>query len=372
VKFEAVFRHAGRRFCVGLFVLAMMLASAVNASAADRQPLICFGNEPSWRLDLTTPDRASFSTPDTAAVDYVGSATGLPPRQESIWRGQAVRPGGGELVAFLREGPCSDGMSETLHPYSINLSLPGGRHYTGCCRLAEVAVDRAAFESVNWRLVELPGQQPAPVQTSQAITVTFENGHVHGFSGCNRFMGSYALEGNRLGLGNLGGTMMACPEPLMSLEGAFLQAFAGTQGIAIAGNTLTLTPVEGGGPLRFERMPPPQLEGIQWEVTGFNNGRQAVVSPKLGTRLTVLFENGRVSGGSGCNRFQGLYTVAGNELAIHNLGTTRMACEGSVMAQEQEFLMALQSATTWDIVRGMLDMHRADGQRALTASALDD
>jgi heat shock protein HslJ len=39
-----------------------------------------------------------------------------------------------------------------------------------------------------------------------------------------------------------------------------------------------------------------------------------------------------------------------------------------LMAQEQEFLRALQTATTWKIVRGMLDVHRADGERVLTAS----
>ena len=30
-------------------------------------------------------------------------------------------------------------------------------------------------------------------------------------------------------------------------------------------------------------------------------------------------------------------------------------------------LAALASAATWDIVRGMLDVHRADGERALWA-----
>jgi heat shock protein HslJ len=37
------------------------------------------------------------------------------------------------------------------------------------------------------------------------------------------------------------------------------------------------------------------------------------------------------------------------------------------MAQEREFLAALHSATLWTIRRGLLDMHRADGARALTA-----
>jgi hypothetical protein len=64
--------------------------------------------------------------------------------------------------------------------------------------------------------------------------------------------------------------------------------------------------------------------------------------------------------------------VEANALTIHPLATTRKACEEAVMAQEQEFLAALQSAATWEIVRGMLDVHRADGERVLTASADDE
>ena len=38
------------------------------------------------------------------------------------------------------------------------------------------------------------------------------------------------------------------------------------------------------------------------------------------------------------------------------------------MEQEREFLAALESATTWTIDRGMLDVHRADGERVLHAT----
>ena len=356
----------------GVFLLLTVLAAPVDASAGEEQPLICFGNEPFWRLDLTAPGKASFSTPDTAAVDYIGAATAFPPRKEWIWRGQATISGAGELVAFLREGACSDSMSETVHPYSVNVSLSDGRHYAGCCRLSEAVADLATLENVTWRLTGLPGQGLPAVQGRNAITVNFEAGRVHGFSGCNQFIGSYTLEGGRLVLGPLGGTMMACPEPAMSVERAFLGPFSGTLNIAVAGNELTLTPADGGDALRFEREALTRLEGVEWEVTGYNNGRQAVVGPLVGTRLTLVFEDGQVSGDSGCNRFHGLYTVEGNALTIQPLATTRKACEDTVMAQEQEFLGALQSATTWDIVRGMLDVHRADGERVLTASELQD
>jgi heat shock protein HslJ len=37
------------------------------------------------------------------------------------------------------------------------------------------------------------------------------------------------------------------------------------------------------------------------------------------------------------------------------------------MKQEREFLAALESAVKWAVEGDTLDMHRADGQRALTA-----
>lgn len=345
------------------------LAAPTTASMAQEEPLICFGNEPSWRLDLTEPGKASFSTPDSAAVDFVGAVTTLAPRKESVWRGQTAIADGGELVAFLREGACSDQMSEIVHPFSVNVSLPEGRHYAGCCRLSDAPADSAALlEGATWRLTGLPGQTLAADQGRNAVTVSFGAGRVSGFSGCNQFTGSYSVDGERLKLGTLGGTMMACPEPATSIEGAFQGAFSGTLNVSTDGDQLTLTPADGGDALRFEREAPPRLEGTAWEVTGFNNGRQAVVGPKVGTRLSLTFQDGQVSGDSGCNRFHGSYTLEANALTIQPLATTRRACEETVMAQEQAFLAALQSATTWEVVRGMLDVHRADGERVLTAS----
>ena len=158
----------------------------------------------------------------------------------------------------------------------------------------------------------------------------------------------------------------------MARENSFLALFSGTLDVSVVGDDLVLTPTNGGDALRFERQAPPRLEGVQWEVTGYNNGRHAVVGPKPGTRLTLMFQDGQLSGSSGCNQFHGSFEVEGKTLTIQVGATTRMACEDAVMSQEQEFLSALQSATTWDIVRGMLDVHRGDGERVLTASEVVD
>lgn len=225
------------------------------------------------------------------------------------------------------------------------------------------------IEGVTWRLVSLPGHDLGALGgPGRQITTRFEAGRVHGFSGCNRFMGGFAVDRDQLVLSQLAGTMMACPGAGMAIESAFKGAFAGTLRYAIADNRLTLTPA-AGAPLVFEQEPPPVLEGVKWEVTGFNNGRQAVVSTVLGTSITLAFKDGEVAGSSGCNSFRATYQTDGKRIVVGPAMATRKMCDGKgVMAQEREFLAALESATTWDISAGMLDMHRADGERVLTAS----
>lgn len=348
-------------------LLVTLLAFSVPAAAplAAERELICFGNEPSWRLDLPGGGEARFSTPDAPVTRFRGREARIEPRKESVWRGRGR--GGRELVAFLKDGACSDGMSDTVHPVSINLSLPDGRHYAGCCRVPAAAAPSATLEGADWRLTTLPGQTvPAG---NAAPTARFEGGRISGFSGCNRFMGGFTVDRDRLTIGKLAGSVMACPEPAMALEKAFLSSLSGTLAANVAGNRLSLTPVAGGAPLQFEFEPKPTLEGVQWEITGYNNGRQAVVSPQLGTRLTVVFKDGQISGNSGCNNFHGSFKAEGNALSVGQLATTRMMCPAEgVMAQEQAFIAALQTATTWTISRGMLDVHRKDGERVLTAN----
>ena len=45
-----------------------------------------------------------------------------------------------------------------------------------------------------------------------------------GFSGCNRYMGTYALKDGKLSFGPLAGTRMACATPGGKIEGDYLNA----------------------------------------------------------------------------------------------------------------------------------------------------
>lgn len=348
--------------CVGVALFLLSSFPAHSVIAAEPQP-ICFGNEPSWGLHFTGQGGARLLLPDQKPAEYQGRETRLDVLGEWAWRG-TIPPGkGGDLVAFVRESTCSDGMSDTKHPMVARVSLPDGRLLAGCCR-----VPGSSFEGPTWRLTALGGQSPGVAGSATApLTARFEAGRVSGFSGCNRFTGGYTLDGDSVVVGPLAGTMMACADPQMAIEKTFLSGLAGALRKAISGDRLTLTSATGDA-LAFQVEPAPTLEGVDWGVTGFNNGRQAVVSPALGTTLTMTFSRGLVQGSSGCNTFRAPYTSQGNRLSIGPATSTRKTCPAEgVMKQEREFLAALESAKVWAMDGGMLDMHRADGERVLTA-----
>lgn len=341
---------------------------------------MCSGNEPSWSVDLTQRGVARFSMPDEGSAEFWGSETRLAHLGESVWRGAPSGAGAGaDLVVFLRDGACSDTMSDIVHPVNARVSLPGGRFLAGCCRIPAAAaagtsaVAGAAatvpLEGRVWRVDTLPGQSPGVVASARPpLSIRFENGRADGFSGCNRFAGSYTLAADRVTFGPLAGTMMACGEPDTSLENAFRKVLAGPLTYAIAEGRLTLTSASGATATLVEA-PPPSLEGVTWEVTGFNNGREAVVSPKVDTHLTLAFAGGTLSGSAGCNSFHGTYTAEAGRITIGPLASTRMMCgEEGVMEQESQFLAALQAAKVWTVRDDMLDMHFEGGEtRALTA-----
>jgi heat shock protein HslJ len=224
-------------------------------------------------------------------------------------------------------------------------------------------------EGPVWRVEELGGHDNRVVSAARPpLNVRFHQGRVEGFSGCNRLAGSYSLDARKLRLGPLAGTMMMCGEEAMALENAFRRVLSGTVAWSLANGRLALTS-EAGATARLYQAPPPRLEGVTWEVTGYNNGREAVVSPILGTALTFSFAEGAVSGSAGCNTFRATYRAEGDRIDIGPAAATRKHCAGEgVMEQERAFLAALEAAKVWTVRDDLLDMHFEGGEtRALTA-----
>lgn len=80
--------------------------------------------------------------------------------------------------------------------------------------------------------------------------ILLDDGRVHGFSGCNRFVGQYSLQGAYLLFDSMASTKMACLED--NIEAPLYEAFAETAGVNLRGKVLKLLDETGRELARFE------------------------------------------------------------------------------------------------------------------------
>jgi putative lipoprotein len=91
------------------------------------------------------------------------------------------------------------------------------------------------------------------VQTTLEIGA---DGRATGSGGCNRFAGSYSVNGATLAFGAIATTRMACPPAVMDQESKFFAALGEARGWRIDAATRKLTLVDAGGGdiLRFSHL----------------------------------------------------------------------------------------------------------------------
>ena len=234
---------------------------------------------------------------------------------------------------------------------------PGGGSSTG--------TDPEALVGHQWTLdassmASLAGEEPA----GAIVTIAFEDGQASGRAACNSYGGAYdAGDDGSLSFESFAVTAMACEEPLMSLESAYLEALGAVTGFGVDGK-LTLNGDEID--LTFDEEVSPvalPLVGTTWTLTTIASG-DAVSSVLNGTDVTAVFTaDATVSGSAGCNRYSGSYTWTGDQLSFSPLATTKMACADDVMAQESAFLASMEQVASLAIEGSQLTL--ADGSGAL-------
>lgn len=233
------------------------------------------------------------------------------------------------------------------------------------CGVAPAAAPNP-LPGTSWVLTNLNG---APVGIGTPITLNLEEAKLSGTDGCNNYGGSYTVNGAKFAVDkNLISTMMACPDTIMQRAGAYIAALTQAAAFKIDGQQLSLSDTGGKALATFTRQSS-ELGGSSWLVTGYNNGKQAVVSVALGSTLTADFgADGRLGGSAGCNSYTATFEAAGKNLKIGPAATTRKFCAepAGVMEQETQFLKALEAAATYRIDADTLEIRSADG--ALAAS----
>jgi copper homeostasis protein (lipoprotein) len=109
------------------------------------------------------------------------------------------------------------------------------------------------LRNTYWKLVRLNGEPALAFDNQREAHLVFNlnEPRVSGSDGCNRLMGSFELDGDKLRLSRLAGTMMACADGAAQ-ERAFLDALGKVDAWQVRGSHLELFDTQRQVLARFE------------------------------------------------------------------------------------------------------------------------
>ncbi|MCP3018578.1 YbaY family lipoprotein [Cupriavidus basilensis] len=107
------------------------------------------------------------------------------------------------------------------------------------------------------------------------------------------------------------------------------------------------------------QVPDSPLRGTYWKLTRLGDMPVSVAERQREPHLILATHEARLSGNGGCNSLMGGYEADGDRLRFKGLAGTMMACAQG-MAQETQFLHALETVRRYRIAGRQLDLLGAD------------
>ncbi len=245
------------------------------------------------------------------------------------------------------------------------------------CAGESVAGDSSAappeLAGTAWNLAVFthdPGGEKPAVADAPAPLAFAEDGTIAGSTGCNRFTGTFTQDGSDVRIMPGPMTQMACVDPVAEQEASLIPAMSQVTTAATAGADLELSDSQGTVLLVYTPGST-TLVGSSWQVTGINNGADAVVSSEQSAAATAQFgEDGTLTGSGGCNTFNATYTLDGSEgVVIGPIASTKKACPEPVQTTEGQYFAALEASTTYQLEGDALTLRDADGATQVTLRA---
>jgi heat shock protein HslJ len=205
------------------------------------------------------------------------------------------------------------------------------------------------------------------------MVVFLPDGTYHILADCNSGSGRYTVDGSRLTLEPGPITLAACGPG--SLDAQFLAKLGDVVTFVLEGGKLFLNLKMDVGDMVFGSDATPAaapLDGTPWRLDSYLNSQGEMVSVLPDSEVTAEFQAGQVTGSAGCNSYFGSYESDGSSLTLGAIGMTEMYCAPeALMDQEGAYLAALESAASYQIAEGKLQIANADGETALTFSVLE-
>ena len=228
-----------------------------------------------------------------------------------------------------------------------------------------------------WVLTELNGK---PVETflrepffeqnfkasEDFISLKFSKNIISGKAGCKKYNGPYFALGNYLFTGKVFSDAILCiPDEINQLITDYLSALGRANHYENSGDQLRLLDLDDNILAVFTAQRQ-DLAGTRWQVMGFSPYQ---AYPLDGVLIKVNFgAAGKVSGTAGCKDFSASYEIHEPAIQIAFIKITDMICDepdGS-QQQEQQFLTALQAATTYKMEGNSLKLFTADDKIAVS------
>lgn len=203
-----------------------------------------------------------------------------------------------------------------------------------------------AASDLNGRAFTSTSVSGAELVTGTHLSLSFDDGVVAAFAGCNTFTGGFELDGDRLVVAEaLSATLMACDDPLTAQDAWVVALLGARPAVALTGDDLTLTGASITATLRSSPAGASRLDGTTWRVERLETDGTSLAVPDA---AVVSFTDATVNVTTGCNRAFGPITIADGAITVGPLGQTSMACAGDVATFEDALLALLDGELSYD------------------------
>lgn len=212
-----------------------------------------------------------------------------------------------------------------------------------------------------WVLKTINGKEAKTLFTGAQPTLQFNfaDSTISGTGGCNRYSGAYTYKDGVFAAPNLAVTQMLCVED--NDEGQFLLELSNANNTLSINNGLLTISHDGKVVLEFEKgqesstdtqnvaLDKSKLEG-EWKLKNIDGVEASSKFAGEGAEVpTISFSltDNKVSGYSGCNRYNATFTIDNDQLIVGAIMSTKMACPN--MEGEAQFTQAISDTSSISI-----------------------
>ncbi len=231
------------------------------------------------------------------------------------------------------------------------------------CATTDPGTDPGLATGVTWVLADgTVDGSPLAVDGDQAVTMHVEPDVLVGQAACNDYEAGYVKAGSGLTIEFMAVTEMGCEDSAMALEEAYVTALGRVDAFErVADGGLRL--VGDGVELVFATEAPVDtgaLVGTTWMLVALHDGDTTIEPDGDGF---VRFDEGTMTGSTGCRALDGAWSQQGSEIEFSDLGASG-ECPAALQEQDS-FVTGIFEDMTATVRGDELVLASRDGGRAL-------